>query len=312
MTAKRDALIEVADIIRRHSLTLDEVARAVNETRDFKAEKSGGILARVFGYIGGIFVFAGISIFIHMQWDELGDAGRVLITLGPGFCAFIMAVVCLTNERFEKAATPLFLISAVVEPLGLVVLLQEYSHGGNPEYGVAFICLAMLIQHGCAFWAKQRTVLALTTVFFGFILFAALFDIMHVGEDAIGVVLGAALTCIAWSLDHSRHKSIAALGYFCGSVLFLMAAWETLWHTGFSIVFLGLACATIFLSTTARSRTLLLVGTVALLSFIGDYFAEHFADTLGAPVLLVLGGFLLIGAGAAAVKINNKFIKQKA
>jgi hypothetical protein len=311
MSAKQDALIEVADIIRRHNLTLDEVARAVAGTAEFKAEKSSGILSQVFGYIGGIFVFAGVVIFIDMQWADLNDIGRVMITLGPGFCAFILALVCLTDKRFEKAATPLFLVAAFVQPTGLGVMLKEFSHGGDPAWGVAFICAAMAIQQGCTFWAKQRTVLALTTTIFVFIFFAAIFDLMHIDEKAIGLVLGAALACVSWSLDHSRHKSIAALGYFCGSVLFLVAAWDTVWRTGYSIVFLGLACGTIFASTVARSRTLLLVGTLALLGFIGDYFAENFADTLGAPVLLVLAGFLLIGAGAAAVKINNRYIKQK-
>jgi len=55
---------------------------------------------------------------------------------------------------------------------------------------------------------------------------------------------------------------------------------------------------------------MLLVGTVALIGYTGSYIAEHFANQVAAPVLLMFLGFLLIGAGAAAVWINNRFIRR--
>ena len=311
MTAKQDALIEVVELIKRHKLTFAEVSAAMSDSPEFKAEKSSGILQKVFGYIGGIFVFAGLAIFIGMQWNELGDIGRIMVTLGPGFCAFVLALVCLTNPRFEVAATPLFLVAAFVQPYGMAVALQEFSHGGNPMYGLMFICLLMAIQQGCTFWAKDRTVLALTTSFFGLAFFAAGMDVMHIHEDAIGLVLGASAMCLSWSLDHSRHRSIAGLGYFCGSVAFLVGSWDFLHNSPGEILLLGLSCGVIFLSTVVRSRTLLLVGTLSLIGFIGDYYAEHFIDQVNAALGLVLAGFALIGLGAGAVKINNKYIKQK-
>lgn len=237
--------------------------------------------------------------------------GRILVTLGPGFCAFILALVCVTDARFEKAATPLFLAAALVEPAGIVVMMREYAHGANPEYGVLFMCLVMAIQQGFTFWAKDRTVLALTAIIFGLGFCATAFDIMHVHDHLIGVVIGLSLVCIGWSLDHSRHKSIAGLVYFFGSLLFLSSAWDWMHNTAADVLFLALSCGTIFLSTVARSRSLLLVGTFALLFYLGEYIEEHFAHNLNAPVILMIVGFLLIGVGAVAVKINNKYIKQK-
>jgi hypothetical protein len=79
--------------------------------------------------------------------------------------------------------------------------------------------------------------------------------------------MGASLTCIGWSLDRSRHRSIAPLCYFFGSIILMFAAFDWLRHTPIELLFLGLACGTIFLSTVARSRTLLVVGTLALLDF---------------------------------------------
>ena len=68
----------------------------------------------------------------------------------------------------------------------------------------------------------------------------------------------------------------------------------------------------IFLSTYVRSRTLLLTSTLSMLCYIGYYTAEHFANTVGWPIALVIIGTALIGLSSLAVKLNNKYIKQRA
>ena len=312
MGAKQDALIEVVDIIKRHGLTVDEIAIALKGGKAFKAEASSSILSRVFGYVGGIFIFVGLAIYVAMKWDDLNSIGRIMLTLGSGFSIFILALVCTTDERFEKAATPLFLAAAVLQPTGIIVLLNEYSRGGDPAYGLLFMNLVMAVQQGCTFWAKDRAVLALSTIVFGLGFFTVAFDLMHLDHNLIGVTIGASLICIAWSLDRSRHKSIAPLCYFFGSIVFLSAAFDWLRRTPMEILFLGLACGAIFLSTIARSRTLLLVGTLALIAYIGYFIAEHFSHNLNAPIVVMFTGFLLIGLGVVAVKINNRYIKQEA
>ena len=311
MTTKQDAIIEVVDTIKRHNLSLDDIAEALKGGADFRAEKSSGILSRLFGYIGGIFVFAGLAIYVAMQWSDLNSVGRILLTLGPGFCAFIMALVCTTIDKFEKAATPLFLVAAVLEPTGILVTLKEFSRGGDPAYGLLFLHLVMAIQQGCAFYAKQRSVLAVTTIYFSLGFFAIAFDLLHIERHLIGIVIGLSLLCIGWSIDKSRHKPVAALVYFFGSILFLATAYDWLDHGPLQMLFLALACGTIFLSTIARSRTLLFVGTLALIFYIGVYMAEHFAHNLAGPIGLMLTGFLLIAIGAIAVRINNKYIREK-
>jgi len=311
MTAKQDALIEVVDIINRHGLTLDEISAAVGGSKEFKAQASSSILSRLFGYIGGIFVFVGLAIYIGMRWDDLGAAGRIVLTLGSGFCAFVLALVCTSDQRFERAATPLFLVAALLEPTGIIVLLKEYAHGGDPADGLLFMNFVMAVQQGFTFWARNRAALALTTIIFSLGFFTIAFDLLHIDHNLIGVTLGVSLTCVGWSLDRSRNRSIAPLCYFFGAILFLTAAFDWLRHGPIEPLFLGLASGVIFLSTVVRSRTLLLVGTLALTGYIGDFIAEHFAHNLNAPLLVMLTGFVLIGLGVAAVQINNRYIKAQ-
>ena len=71
MSEKQDALIEVVDLITRHGLTIEEVSAALRGEPAIAAARSGGILSRLFGYIGGTFVIVGLSIYVGMRWDDL-------------------------------------------------------------------------------------------------------------------------------------------------------------------------------------------------------------------------------------------------
>lgn len=311
MSEKQDALIEVVDLMTRNELTIEEVSAALRGEPAVAAARAGGILSRLFAYIGGTFVIVGLSIYVGMRWEDLDPLGRIMVTLGPGFCVFLLALVCTTDARLERAATPLFLLAALLEPAGIVVTMQEYSRGGEPAHGLLFMNFVMAVQQGCTFVAKRRTVLALTTIVFTLGFLTIGFDLMGVNHDLIGVVLGASLTCVAWSLDRSIHRAIAGLAYFFGSVIFLSAAWDWLNDTPADPLFLGLACAVIFLSTVARSRSLLFVGTLALIGYLGAFIAEHFANDLSGPLMLMVIGFVLIALGAVAVRINNRYIAQR-
>ena len=312
MSARDDALVEIVALVRQHDLTVGEIASALDRDPHTGVARSSGILSRVFGYLGGTFVFAGLAIYIGMRWDDLGSVGRVLLTLGPGFSAFVLALVCTTNEAFAGAALPLFLIAALVQPTGILVMMKEFSQGGDPAYGVLFMNMVMVIQQGCAFWAIRRTVLAFTTIIFatGFVTVAL--DLLHVGHDLMGIVLGVSLGCVAWSLDRSPHRPLAGAVYFFAALLFLGAWYHVLRHTAIEVLFVGLSCVVVFLSIVTRSRSLLAVGTLALIAYIGYFIGEHFENNLNAPIVLMVAGFLFIAIGAAAVRINNKYIRQPA
>lgn len=311
MANRHDALEDITALMKNHGITLEDIAAALKGSPDVKAKQGSSIIARLFGYIGGLFIIAGMAFFIGMQWDDMGTASRILTTLGSGFCVFIMALTCTTRENLEKAATPLFLLAALLEPTGILVMLKEFSRGGNPAHGMLFMCCVMAIQQGFTFWAKDRTVLALTTLFFGCSFFAIAFDLMHIDGNVIGFVMGLSLTCIGWSLGKSKHKSLSPLCYFFGPIMFLCAVGDWVHRTPVEILFLGLSCGIIFLSTVVRSGTLLAVGTLATLGYVGYFMGKHFPDSLAGPIGLMLLGVMLIGAGVLAVKINNKYIKQK-
>ena len=309
MSLKDDALQDIVALAQHNQITLAEITQALEASSTLSKTAPASVLSKLFGYVGVIFVFAGIGVFISMFWDDFGSASRVIITLGSGLVALVMALVCLRDQRYERAVTPLFLMAAILQPTGIMVMLQEYSSGGDVRHGLLFMAAYMLVQQGAIFWAKQRTVLAFSAVLFGCIFFANLFDIWDVDEKLIGIVIASSLLCIAYAMQQSKHMAIAPFWYFVGSVMLLWSVFELVENSLLEPVYLGATALMIFLSTYVRSRTLLLVGTLAMLIYIGYYTAEHFANTVGWPIALVIIGVALIGLSAFAIRLNNQYIK---
>ena len=307
LTAKQDALVEVVELITRHGLTVDEVSAAL-AGQSHPSQHTSGVVSRIFAYLGGIFVFVGLGIFVGMRWDDLGSAGRVLMTFGPGLCLFVLALVCASDARLEPASTPLFLVAGAVQPTGILVMLNEYSRGGDTEHAVLFTSLVMLVQYGCTFWARRRTVLAFGAIVFGTMAAFVSLDLLEVNLYLTGVTLGVSLLCVGWSLDRSAHRAIAGLVYFFGAALALEETYGWLRREPLEILFLGAACGVVVLAALARSRSLLVVGTAALVGYIADFIYRHFAGNLGAPLALMTIGLVFLGLGAAAVRINAQYI----
>jgi uncharacterized membrane protein len=311
MTARQDALQEIISIARLHNLSTEDITHALNDKKESAVQESGGILSRLFGYIGGILVFAGICILIGQMWEDFDSYTRVVVTLGTGFSAYLFGLAAIGHEKFDRAATPLLLIAALFQPTGIFVMLDEFSRGGEPEHGILFMAGTMLLQQGLTFWQKRRTTLAFTSIVFGGIFFVTLMDIFEIDSDLIGLCTGASLMLISWALSQSPHRSIAAPWYFVGSVATLVSFGDIVRDTVMESLFLGLSAFFIFLSTRARSRTLLLVGTIAMLCYIGYFTGKHFGDSLGWPLVLILSGVAFIGLGALALRINAKYIRAE-
>jgi hypothetical protein len=310
VTDKQDALVEVVDLITRHGLTIDEVGAALAGRSDHTTDRASGVVSRIFAYLGGIFVFVGLGIFVGMRWDDLGPAGRVLLTFGPGFCLFVLAIVCASDARLSVAATPLFLVAGLVQPTGILVMLREYGHGGETEHAVLFTSLVMLVQCACTFWARRRTVLAFLSIVFGTIAGFVSLDLLDANLYLTGITIGTSLLCVGWSLDRSPHRAIAGVVYFVGAALLLEETYAWLRREPLEILFLGAASGVVVLAAVARSRSLLVVGTAALVGYIADFIYRHFADNLGAPLVLMAIGLVFLGLGAAAVRINAQYIAR--
>jgi hypothetical protein len=301
------ALQEIAALAARHGLDDEEVLAALRQApAQPPAVRSSSVLARVLAYLGGALVLAGIALFINMQWDGFTAAARVLMTLGTGFALYLFALATLSDPRFEGVTTPLLLVAALLQPTGILVLLDEYASGGEPEHGLLFMTGVMFLQQLLTFLARRRSVLLFASLVFGAAAFGTACDILGVDQELIMLALGIGLMAITHAIDRTEHRAVTPFWYFAGSVFLLSGAFQLLEDTPVEICFFGVAAALMYLATVVRSRTLLLVSVVAMLCFAGYFFRDSLASALG----LVLMGMLLIGLSAFAMSLNRKYIRR--
>lgn len=316
MTTRAEALETITDLIREHRLTREDLVALYNTKtlpHEIKDQEAGSFLQRVLIYIGGAFVFMGLCVYIGMIWDDLGSLARVVISLGSGFVAFLIGLFAMGDPKFTRAATPLFLIAAALEPTGLFVFMDEYlPKSGEVAKAATFVFSFMTIQMSVAFALSQRTSLLFFTTFF---FYASLYSIMSWFDfDAPEgpMVLGLSGLITAWSISRTPHGVIAPFFYFISASLVAAAAFDMFGNSHWDSLLIGVAAALIYLSTLAASRTLLTVGVIALLAYLGYYTEEYFADMVSWPVALIVMGLVMMGISVFAVKLGKKIAKQEA
>jgi len=312
MTDKTKVLDDIVAAARAHDISIDEFAAAYARQPEIEAtvtpDEKSAVLTRVLAYLGGTFVFAGLGVFIAMNWESMNFAARVVITLGSGIAAFILALIAVNDERYEKAATPLFLIAALLQPAGLLVIFEEYYSGDQWDTIGLAISGVMATQQLMTLAKTQRTTLLFTGIVFVTAFLLIFFDKLGVDYDVAALVLGASILSLSAGLNGTKHDVITPFWYFVGSMWLFYGVFALIEDSAIEILFIAVASALVYVSTIVRSRTLLFVSTIAILSYIGYFSAKHFVESIGWPIALVLFGLLLIGMSAMAFRINKKYI----
>ena len=321
--ARNRALRDIVALAREHRLTAVEIGAALAEepapaadvsavARSAEAEsRARTILVRVGAYLGGTFVFAGIVAFIALQWDSMNSAARVIITLGSGLAAFAMATIATRDSRFDKAAPPLFLIAAGLEPTGMLVAFNEFGSGGDARWAALFTAGVMAIQFAAIFSVLRQSMLLFLAVLFAMLSWVTAFDILNVDESFGVMMLGGCLVLAAIAADRTPHRVITPAWYLVGGIGFLYGLFDLVEGTLFEVLFILAASGFVYLSAAIPSRTLLLVATGAILGYTGWFTGEHFADSLGWPLALVLFGLLMISLSALAFRIDRQYIRNR-
>ena len=413
-TAQKDGLEQILRLMDAHSLSGADVKKAAAERK--KEQKSGDkdiskgeMIMRLFAYMGGALIFAGLSVFIETIWDDIGPLPRVIITLGTGFVAYICGLVFALDKRFEKAATPAFILAFIMQPMGLFVLLDEYFPGDNAALGGMVVFAPLAIQQFLTFIKFRFSSLLLYSLLYllGFAFsFVEYFDLDRGASSlALGTFLllstinmqlkekfreltplffviatilffsgvyyfvgrtvfdSIALSLILSLLGFAVLKESKTLyvlcmiymaGYFCGgpgggwsnfdwhfynqvtavftgTSLVLAGQWlrrsnyislHPLWMflgTSFALgglyslfpvalqpVVIGFAGIAIYAALLLKSRAVLAAAVLSMISFIVAYSAEHFANTIGWPIMLMALGLIILGAGFMFARLSGR------
>ncbi len=309
MTEREAALAEIAAIARRHGLTHEEVRRAL-EAPAVETPVRQGLLGRALGYLGGTFVFAGLCVFVGTFWDEMNSAARIVVTLGSGIVALILSYLALGSPRHEKLSTPLYLMAVVLQPMGMLIAFSELSSAGEPLHALLAVSAVMLVQCLLTFARLRRTTPLFFALLFGCTALGTALELLDAEPELNGLVVGVTCFLVTVAVQRTQHGGVTPFWYLVAATL-VQVSWFAIVERGtLEISFIALPCALVYSSTSLRSRTLLAAGTLGMLVYIGYFTGEHFADSLGWPLALILLGFLMMAFGTAAVRIHRRYIKS--
>jgi hypothetical protein len=304
------ALAHIVALARQHGLSPAEIGEALaGDEASAVALRRRGVLVRVLGFIGSTFVFAGVGVFVALQWESMNAAARVIVTFGSGLSAFILAVLASRDVRFDKASTPLFLVAGALEPTGMLVLFGEFETGGDWRWASLVTSGTMALQFAATLRSMGRS-----TLLFLCVLFAALFwwtalDLMSAEDAIVAFAVGGGLLATAIAVDRTRHRVITPAWYLFGAVGVLYGIFDIVEGTPLELAFLIAAAGLVYLSVSLRSRMLLGVATMAIIAYTAWFTGQHFADSLGWPIALIIFGLLLIGLSAVAFRIDRDYVR---
>jgi hypothetical protein len=307
------ALHEIAALAKRHGLSAGEIAAALGEPSGAAAAAGEGraraVLVRVLGFLGGTFVFAGIGVFIALQWDAMNAAARVIVTLGSGLAAFVLAALSSREPRFARATTPFILVAAALEPTGMGVAFHELGSGGDWRWATLAIAGTLSLQFGLALAVMRRSTLLFLSLMYGLAFCWTAFDLLRIDGNLTAVVLGGSVLLAALGVSRTPHREITPFFYFVGAAAFLGGLFDLVERTVLEILFVAAAAGVMYLSVAVHSRTLLVVATLAVLSYTGWFTGQHFADSIGWPLALIVFGILMIGLSALAFRIDRDYVR---
>jgi hypothetical protein len=265
---------------------------------------------RVLAFLGGTFVFAGIGIFVAVQWNDLNPASRVVVTLGSGLAVFVLATLASRDARFAKAATPLLLIAAILEPTGMLVAFDEFGSGGDWRWAGLITAATMALQFGATYLSIRRTAPIGLAMLFATLFWWTALDLMDMRDRVIALVVGSTMILTAIGFGRTRHRHMTPPWYLVGAVACLAGLFGVVRRTPVEIVFLAAAAGFVYLSVVVHSRSLLIAATLAIVAYTGWFTSEHFLDSVGWPLALIVFGLAMIALSALAVRIDRNYLRR--
>jgi hypothetical protein len=308
MESRQKAINQIKKLVEVHHISLEEIRDVLKVSPEVVATSHAFGLSELLSYIGGILIFAGVGVYTTMFWASMNSFSRVLLTFGAGFSCYSVALGLSQNPRYEKVTQALFLVSAILQPLGLFVLLYEIYGASTDSHGAILVVFGiMFTQQLVTFWEKKLSLLLFMAIFFGLGFLVTLFDQFGYKDSYILMGLGMSLFFICLSLKETPYKPAIGLWYFLATVMFLGGAFSDFYNTSVESLFAVLCGFVIYLSVLTRSKAILFTSSLSLLGYIGRYTWLHFVDSVGWPVSLIIIGIAFIVLSGFVIKLQRKF-----
>lgn len=284
-------------------------------------------LINVLYTIGAIIAVTGITILIGQHWDDIGMFGRLVVTLGISLATYVAAYVLEKPEQ-KRLSQVVFVISAILAPVGSWVLLREANIDFTIQYQT-IAAIALTLVYGTALFVTRKHILVLITLGFAtWAYFTKILDMFDVNnyygdfyDDVLKwavILLGISYMCIAYGYrsvlktiesDEIKEKnSMQSIIYNFGAFGILLGGISV--GGAFDALYVAIIFAAFYGAVYLRSKIMLLLGAIFLVSHIIKITSKYFVDTVGWPVSLIAIGFMIIGVGYGTFWVGRKYINK--
>jgi hypothetical protein len=276
---KEEAIAQILQIIAASDLDAADLSTIVASARTGAPPRVapaarrrvalGRIVLRVFYYLGGTLVLAGLGIYIETVWQDLTSVQRVLVTLGPGVIAYVLGILFARHPDLEKAATPAHILAFLLQPIGGFVLLEEFAQGGDWSLGAMVVFGPLAVQQLLTFAALKRGSLLLFGLLFVYAFAGALTAYYDVDFGLAAVSCGLFLYFMSVDLrQRSAYRELTPLFFLLGSGLMLAGVSYHVEGTIYEPLKLALSLAFLAHAVVAENRTLYVAALMSVAAYV--------------------------------------------
>lgn len=325
MTTKDDILNYITKLAEQNIITKEELIDSFelgnNTKKDVVFTKKLGI-AEILYYIGGAIVFLGISVLLSQNWTSLSFFTKISVTLGTGLITYFLGLFFNLDEKTEPIGAAFYLISALVTPLGLMVVF-DYARFDIGSSGIqSTISGIMTGSYLLSLLILRKNIFTLFSLLFGTWFFFSFTSWLIGGAPYFNdlqfymyrvLIVGLSYILLGYNFSKNEKRSLTGFLYGFGSLFvlastLLLGEWtpnqNIFWELSYPAIVFGL----MFLSVQIKSKSFLTWSTIFLMLYIFKITSEYFTSGLGWPLALVIAGLSIIGIGVMSVSIRKKYL----
>ncbi len=302
---REQAIERIGELMREHGLSADDLK--YDAGGPIRAGRSSEWLRPVLATLGGLFVLAGLIGAFSLIWDDLVPLARVVIVLGSGLVALVLAGLASQRGAFDRAASIFFLLAGWLQTWGLFVAIDEYITDRPTEIHAMLVFGCMAIQFALLLVWQKRLELLLGLMVFTSLAFITLCARLDVDWEWVALVMGVSGMLVSWSLERTVFRPLCGLTWWAYGTSMAIGAFGLVdGRFPFDLLLIAIGAALVQISVLVRRRALLALAVIVLLGYLGYYTEEYFADTLGWPIALILFGAALLAASGLAIRLGQR------